>query len=193
MSRDLLGPLLHQKRRYPFGACAILSQKVMPTNSTKTTARVQPLDRVEIRPILASDYPRTSEVISRCLKEVNIRDYGEEHIAKMLPTFASTNLAEWFKGADTFVVISAGEIVATGTLRGHEIQTVFVDPSKHGMGYGKLLMKHLEGVAKSRGVTEITLRSSLTSKAFYENLHYQTQGDTYGAVGGEMILMAKKI
>lgn len=165
----------------------------MPTNSTKTTPRIQPSDSVEVRPITASDYPRISEVISRCLKEVNIRDYGEEHIAKMLPTFASSNLAEWFKGADTFVVISVDEIVATGTLRGHEIQTVFVDPSKHGMGYGKLLMKHLEDVAKSRGVTEITLRSSLTSRAFYEGLHYQTQGDMYGAVGGQMIVMTKRL
>ena len=111
----------------------------------------------------------------------------------MLPTFAPANLAKWFEGAEAFVAVSNNSIVVTGTLRGHEIQTVFVDPSKHGMGYGKLLMKHLEDLAKSRGATEVSLRSSITSKAFYERIGYHPQADTYGAVGGRMILMRKKI
>ncbi len=111
----------------------------------------------------------------------------------MLPTFAPSNLPKWFEGAETFVAVSNEEIIATGTLRDREIQTVFVDPSMHGMGYGKLLMRHLEHVAKSRGVTEMSLRSSLTSKAFYESLQYQAKGDTYGAVGGQTIVMIKKL
>jgi GNAT superfamily N-acetyltransferase len=149
--------------------------------------------QIEIRPITVSDYERTSEVIVRCLMEVNIRDYGEEHIARMLPTFAPNNLATWFHGAETFVMTYANDVVGTGTLRGNEIQTVFVDPSNHGMGYGKRLMRHLENAARDRGVSEITLRSSLTSKGFYESLEYQAQGDTYGAVGGQMVVMTKKL
>jgi hypothetical protein len=34
-----------------------------------------------------------------------------------------------------------------------------------------------------RGVTEITLRSGLTSKTFYQSRGYQMQGETHGAVG----------
>jgi GNAT superfamily N-acetyltransferase len=154
--------------------------------------RAQP-DRPEIALVSPSDYERVSEIICRCLKEVNILDYGEEHITKMLPIFAPNNLGNWFTGADTFVIRLAGEIVATGTLREREIQTVFVDPLRHGHGFGKLLMNHLEGVAQSRGITEITLRSSLTSKDFYESLQYRAQGDTYGSVGGQVILMTKKL
>ena len=74
--------------------------------------KVQASDKTGIRSITASDFERVSEVITRCLKDVNIKDYGVEHIAKMLPTFASTNLAEWFKGADAFVMESGSEIVA---------------------------------------------------------------------------------
>ncbi len=124
---------------------------------------------------------------------MNIREYGAEHIAKMLPTFAPANLAKWFEGAEAFIAVSNNSVIATGTLRGHEIQTVFVDPSKHGMEYGKLLMKHLEDLAKSRGAPEVALRSSITSKAFDERIGYQPQADTYGAVGGRMIYMTKKI
>jgi hypothetical protein len=40
----------------------------------------------------------------------------------------------------------------------------------HGIGYGKLLMRHLEELAKSRGATEVSLRSSTTSKVFYERI-----------------------
>jgi GNAT superfamily N-acetyltransferase len=69
----------------------------------------------------------------------------------------------------------------------------FVDPSKRGMGCGKLLVRHLEDFAKSRGATEVPLRSSITSKKFYERIGYHPQADTYGAVGGQMILMRKKI
>lgn len=165
----------------------------MTIHTTKVSSDASVSTRIEIRPITASDYERTSDVIVRCLTEVNIRDYGEEHIARMLPTFAPNNLAAWFSGAETFVMTCDNDVVATGTLRGSEIQTVFVDPSKHGMGYGKRLMRHLENAAKDRGIREITLRSSLTSKSFYESLQYQAQGNTYGAVGGQMIVMTKKL
>lgn len=162
-------------------------------STSKTSKDLATLAQVQIRPATPSDYERISQVICRCLTEVNVRDYGEEHIAKMLPTFASANLAKWFEGAETFVAVLNNSLVATGTLRGHEIQTVFVDPSKHSMGYGKLLMRHLEDLAKSRGATEVSLRSSITSKVFYERLQYQVQGDTFGAVGGQMALMTKKL
>ncbi len=175
------------------GRCVTLTQATMTIHMTKISSDASVSTRIEIRPITASDYERTSDVIVRCLTEVNIRDYGEEHIARMLPTFAPNNLPTWFNGAETFVMTCDNDVVATGTLRGSEIQTVFVDPSKHCMGYGKRLMRHLENAAKDRGISEITLRSSLTSKSFYESLQYQAQGDTYGAVGGQMIVMTKKL
>lgn len=162
-------------------------------STIKTEKDLASLAQVRIRPATPSDYVRISQVICRCLSEVNIRDYGEEHIAKMLPTFASSNLAAWFEGAEAFVAVSNDEIVATGTLRGHEIQTVFVDPSKHGTGYGKLLMRHLEDLAKNRGATEVSLRSSITSRVFYESIGYHPQAETYGSVGGQMILMRKTL
>lgn len=151
------------------------------------------LSRIEINRITPADYEQISDIICRCLTQVNIRDYGEEHIAKMLPAFAPDTLGDWFNGADTFVIRSTGAVVGTGTLRGSEIQTVFVDPEYHGSGFGRRLMEQLESLARSRGVSEITLRSSLTSRSFYERLDYRVQGTTYGSVGGEMILMSKKL
>jgi len=146
-----------------------------------------------MRPATPADYGRISEIICRCLSEVNVLDYGKEHIEKMLPTFAAPKLGEWFAGANPYCLERDGQIVATGTIRGSEIQTVFVDPSRRGQGLGTALMQKLEEIVFQRGVGEITLRSSLSSRDFYERLGYQEHGETHGSVGGRMILMTKRL
>ena len=100
--------------------------------------------------------------------------------------------AKWLEGAETFGVLSDNTIVTTGTRRRHEIEAVLVDPLKYGMVWDKLLMKHREELAMSRGGTHVTLHSSITSKAFHGGLPYETPGETYEAVGGQIVLMTKK-
>lgn len=105
-----------------------------------------------IRPFHLKDSASVSNIIHRCLREVNIRDCGEAHIERMLPTFAADNLPRWFEGAEPYVLVAKDTIIATGTLRGHDIQTVSVLPEWHGKGYGKQLMTFLEQrVFDSRG------------------------------------------
>jgi GNAT superfamily N-acetyltransferase len=146
-----------------------------------------------IRPFNLQDVASVSKVICRCLKEVNIRDYGEAHVLQMLPTFAADNLARWFEGGESYVLVALDEIVATGTLRGHDIQTVFVLPECHGRGYGKQLMAFLERRIKEAGFNEATLNSSLTSKVFYLALGYRIVAETHGSVGGHMLSMKKHL
>lgn len=149
--------------------------------------------KVAIRPLCLADCAAVSNVIHRCLREVNIRDYGEEHIARMLPTFASDNLPRWFEGAEPYVLVAGNQIVATGTVRGRDIQTVFVLPDCQGKGYGKELMAFLEQRIKTKGFTEATLNSSLTSKDFYMALGYELLAETHGGVGDRMLAMIKRL
>jgi GNAT superfamily N-acetyltransferase len=146
-----------------------------------------------IRPLSLKDCDAVSNVIQRCLREVNIRDYGEEHIAQMLPTFAPNNLPEWFKGAEPYVLTMVDEIVAIGAIRDHDIQTVFVLPDRHGEGFGKQLMRFLEERIKDKGFSEATLNSSLTSKDFYVAFGYECKAETHGGVGGRMFAMSKRL
>jgi GNAT superfamily N-acetyltransferase len=146
-----------------------------------------------IRPFRVDDCSAVSNVIHRCLKEVNIRDYGEGHIARMLPTFAAENLPRWFEGAEPYVLTAGNEVAAVGAIRGHDIQTVFVSPDWQGKGYGKQLMIFLEQRVKALGFTEATLNSSLTSKDFYLSLGYRLVAEAHGAVGGKMLAMTKKL
>jgi GNAT superfamily N-acetyltransferase len=149
--------------------------------------------KAAIRPLCPEDCAAVSNVIHRCLWEVNIRDYGEEHIARMLPTFASDNLPRWFEGAEPYVLVAENQIVATGTVRGRDIQTVFVLPDCQGKGYGKQLMAFLEQRIKTKGFAEATLNSSLTSKHFYIALGYELVAETHGGVGGQMLAMTKRL
>jgi GNAT superfamily N-acetyltransferase len=146
-----------------------------------------------IRPFCLDDCTAVSNVIHRCLREVNIRDYGEEHIARMLPTFAADNLPRWFEGAEPYVLVAMNQIVATGTVRDRDIQTVFVLPDCQGKGYGKQLMIFLEQRIKTKAFAEATLNSSLTSKDFYIALGYELVAETHGGVGGQMLAMTKRL
>lgn len=146
-----------------------------------------------IRPFCLEDCAAVSNVIHRCLREVNIRDYGEGHIAHMLPIFAADNLPRWFEGAEPYVLVAMDQIVATGTVRGRDIQTVFVLPDCQGKGYGKQLMAFLEQHIKAKGFSEATLNSSLTSKDFYIALGYELVAEKHGGVGGQMLAMIKRL
>jgi GNAT superfamily N-acetyltransferase len=145
-----------------------------------------------IRSFQLDDCAAVSNVIHRCLREVNIRDYGEAHIAQMLPIFAAENLPSWFQGAEPYVLVVMEEVIATGTVRGRDLQTVFVLPEHHGKGYGKQLMTFLEQRVKAKGFDEITLNCSLTSKDFYLKIGYRFVAETHGAVGGQMLSMTKR-
>lgn len=146
-----------------------------------------------IRPFCVEDSAVVSRIIHRCLREVNVRDYGEQHIAHMLPTFSEENLPRWFEGAEPYVLVAMGEIVATGTVRGHDVQTVFVLPEHHGKGHGKQIMAFLEAHIRRNGFEEARLNSSLTSKDFYLGLGYRVVTEVSGGVGGQMLAMSKKL
>jgi citrate lyase synthetase len=102
-------------------------------------------------------------------------------------------LPKWFNGADPYVILLGSEIIGTGTVRGRDIQTVFILPEHHGKGYVKQIMSFLEQRIRAKGFDEITLNSSLTSKDFYLSLGYICVAETHGAVGGNMISMTKKL
>jgi ribosomal protein S18 acetylase RimI-like enzyme len=57
-----------------------------------------------------------------------------------------------------------------------EISKVMVDPTLHGKGYGKQIMKSLEEKAKELGYTHILLDSWDSNFSFYEKCGYEKVG-----------------
>lgn len=48
-----------------------------------------------------------------------------------------------------------------------EVDAVFVDPGRGGLGIGKRLLAALEGLARERGMGSLTLSASLNAESFY--------------------------
>jgi GNAT superfamily N-acetyltransferase len=83
------------------------------------------------------------------------------------------------RAGHTIVLTEAGRIIGTGTLVGDEIKRVFLDPSLHRQGAGRLIMHRLEEEAAAAAVTTVKLDASLPSKAFYDRLNYVTVERTF--------------
>ena len=129
---------------------------------------------IDIRPFRSDDSEETSAVITRCLQEVNSRDYTPSQIERLCGEFTPEKMRKRF-GESSFVAVhSKGEeVVGTATLRADELGSVFVRPDLHGHGVGKSLVLHVEEVARQRGVMVIRAYSSLTALTFYLHLGYK--------------------
>jgi GNAT superfamily N-acetyltransferase len=140
-----------------------------------------------------ADYPAMSRVISRCLREVNSRDYPSEVINKLVDLYSPDNLAQVLEGSFCIVVRRTGELIGTRVLTGTEIRTVFVLPHLQRSGIGRMIMQALEKEAMRQGLKEVALHASLTSVLFYKKLGYQPVGQVDREVGGESTFMVKEL
>ena len=68
-----------------------------------------------------------------------------------------------------YVATIADRIVGTGmvNLESGQVDAIFVHPSHMGMGVGKKLLAHLESLARSVGLTQLHLESTLNAAPFY--------------------------
>ncbi len=108
----------------------------------------------------------------RCLKEVNSRDYTPSQIERLCGEFTPGKVRERFGERLSFVAVQE-EVVGTATLKEDELGSVFVYPDLHGGGVGKLLVTHVEEVARGRGLEALRAYSSLTALDFYLHLGYE--------------------
>jgi putative acetyltransferase len=77
-----------------------------------------------------------------------------------------------------FVAEVNGNIVGFSVLFGDEVKAVYVHPDHVGCGVGRRLLEAVEAEARSRGIRELKLTSTLTSLEFYESCGY-TKGDLH--------------
>ncbi|KAK9370258.1 acyl-CoA N-acyltransferase [Lipomyces kononenkoae] len=80
-----------------------------------------------------------------------------------------------------------------------ELQRIYVHPSNHGNGVGKILVKKLEDIAKERGFQHIWLgawEENFKAQKVYEKLGYRFVGDhvfTIGDVVQTDLIMVKEL
>lgn len=130
--------------------------------------------------------------------------YSEEILQAWAPVVNGDNIKEQEKhlsDKDRVVLLAEieGEIAGLVTLGISEalIKQCYVLPEYQGKGVASSLMKEIEKVAKSRGITALRLSSSLIALDFYEKIGYARQSEYDYTLPGELkmrcFIMEKQI
>jgi GNAT superfamily N-acetyltransferase len=126
---------------------------------------------VTIRRFDDADAPAVADLIKRCLREVNSRDYPSEIIERMCDHFTEHRIKELAAQRQMFVAETDG-IVGTVSRDGNKVYTMFVHPRAAGRGTGRRLMRHIEALAVDDGYDHMETGASITAHDFYRRLGY---------------------
>ncbi|MBV7563492.1 GNAT family N-acetyltransferase [Pseudomonas sp. sia0905] len=128
--------------------------------------------RRPIRPAREADADAISDVIVQALRLSNAADYPPQVIERVAANFDAAGVRGLLESRQVFVALDDERVVATASLAGDVVRSVFVLPEMQGRGVGKALMRHIEGVARAAGVQLLRVPASLTAVPFYAALGY---------------------
>jgi len=146
---------------------------------------------MQIRKFRREDARKVSNLVRKCLWEVNSKDYSKKVIDFMVSHFSPKSIIDNSKKRKIFVAVEKDKIIGTASIHDNVILTVFVNPKIHGKGIGKKLMKKVENEAKKNGFKSVKLPSSITAIDFYKKLGYQKVKEKYEKNFGKTIIMKK--
>ena len=119
-------------------------------------------------------------IIVRCMKEVNYKDYTDEQFNKYLNTFTKEWLTNIIITRHYYEAWHDGKIIASGGVSrdyGQEKQSyftaIFVNPDFRGLGVGKDLILFLEQDEWCLDSNLIEIPSCKSSHGFYHKLGYE--------------------
>lgn len=123
-----------------------------------------------------------SNIVTRNLLEINIKDYGLEFSKNHAEEFTVDKIKENFKNrTKTYVALKNNNVVGTAGLDKSWynddgefwIVSVFVKPENHGEGIGKSLINKVEEYAKEINAKKLVVPASITACEFYHKLGYE--------------------
>lgn len=131
-----------------------------------------------IRPALDDDAADISAVILRALRETNAKDYINEIIERIERSFSPDAVRELIGKRTVFVAAVGSRVVATASLDGSVVRTVFVAPDAQARGIGKLLMAEIERTARERNIRSLTVPSAFVTKIAVAKIALQRRKST---------------
>lgn len=143
-----------------------------------------------IRRAQREDAEAISRLVIAALRESNLQDYPAEVIAQVEQSFSAAAVRALLDSRVVFVAVKQNHVLGTASLDGEVVRTVFVAPTHHGTGIGRLLMETIHTAAIKAGVTALRVPSSITAEGFYARLGYQKLRDEFH--GGERTIVMEK-
>lgn len=144
----------------------------------------------QVRPATSDDAAAISRVIIAALRESNSRDYPPDVIAQVEENFAPEAVSALLAKRRVFVAVLQGNLIATASLDGHVVRSVFVAPVHQGSGTGRQLMDVIHAVAERAQINALRVPSSITAQGFYARLGYRKLRDEYH--GSERTVVMEK-
>lgn len=147
------------------------------------------MEIVELRRLERKFDRQALECILRSVEISNSPDYPPAIIDYQLHTHYTMDwLSKKMQSSYLVVALTDNKVVGTGSLDDNEITTVFVDPDHQKRGIGRTIMRELERYAKSQGLREVVLNSSITASGFYKKLDYALVEESVREVQGDKVI-----
>lgn len=127
---------------------------------------------LHIRPATPADASAISAVIIQSLQQTNAADYSAALIAQVEQSFTAERILALLEQRQVLVALLDQQLVATASLHGNVLRSVFVAPGVQGTGVGRALLQALENLARQAGQTLLRVPSSITAEGFYARLGY---------------------
>ncbi|PYC17632.1 GNAT family N-acetyltransferase [Pseudomonas mosselii] len=143
-----------------------------------------------VRRAQREDAEAISRIVIAALRESNSQDYPAEVIAQVEQSFSPAAVSALLESRVVFVAVNQNNLLGTASLDGEVVRTVFVAPTHHGTGIGRLLMEAIHAAAIRAGITALRVPSSITAQGFYARLGYQKLRDEFH--GEERTILMEK-
>jgi putative acetyltransferase len=148
---------------------------------------------VAIRAFAPHDAEAVSALIQHTMRVSNSHDYPLARLQPLIDYFSPDKVRQLNQERVCLVAEIDGQVIGTAGLEDVELVTFFVHPDHQGMGIGTRLLAAIEEQARARGLTRITVDSSLTGAAFYARMGYVRTGVEFEGTAGPQIGMEKQL
>lgn len=127
-----------------------------------------------IRAYRKTDAQQCCSIILACLPQIDgLNEAARSFLeAKLVPDRLHPEMASM----EAYVYEEDGAVLGMAALDGIEAKRLYVSPEAQGKGIGGRLYRHVEDLARSRGLTVLTGDASPAAATFYEGLGFVAEG-----------------
>jgi hypothetical protein len=151
---------------------------------------------IEIRPALSSDSACLSQMINENAQAILLPHYNAEQWSIFIKYYSPEVMQKKISEQDVFCAVLNGQIVGTIALDKDFVVGFYTRLQFLNQGIGKIMMKHIEVFAMTKGLKAIQLAASPEALSFYYKTGWEKVRNIimehYG-VGFEETLMIKKL
>jgi len=136
---------------------------------------------LDVRCARPEDADAAADLLRRSITELCAADHrgDADTLSKWLANKTPSHVLEWLANKDQYCVIAENDsrLLGIGLIhRSGEIRLCYLAPGNQGRGIGKAICLALETQARTWGLRELRLESTLSARSFYERLGYRAAG-----------------